>query len=302
MGAQHPTGGFSLFPVIKRLSGLPVRRLMMTALGLISVVALVDWVTGPDVACNVGYMIPVFLAAAGGRRTSLVMAATAAVVWSLIELQTRVNPYSSELVPAWNMFARFAVLGLVAMLVSTLATKLADERGLSRTDALTDLPNSRAFHEAAAAEINRMRRTGEVLTAAYLDIDDFKLVNDTHGHPGGDEVLILAGQAMRAALRPTDMVARLGGDEFALLLPGAGLDDALPRLRAVHRDLIAATAAYAPTVGFSIGAVTFTSPPESGEELIAYADRVMYHVKQHGKNTIWAEPAAEATRPAPRAA
>ena len=293
MNAQR----LSLFGVIERLGRLPARRVFVAALALIGLVGFIDWATGPDVACNVGYIIPVFLAAAGGRRTSLAVAVAGALTWSVIEITTHTKPYSTELIPAWNMFARFAVLGLVATLVSTLSAKLADERGLSRTDALTDLPNSRAFHEAATAEINRMRRTGAVLTAAYLDIDDFKLVNDTHGHPGGDEVLILAGRAMRSALRPTDTVARLGGDEFALLLPGATLDDALRRLRTVHDELIEATAAYAPTVGFSIGAVTFTEAPASGEELLAHADRMMYRVKQQGKNTIRAEPASS-TAPA----
>ncbi len=64
-----------------------------------------------------------------------------------------------------------------------------------------------------------MRATGGVLTSAYVDVDDFKAVNDTDGHAGGDEVLILAGRTMTGALRSTDVVARLGGDEFALLIP-----------------------------------------------------------------------------------
>jgi diguanylate cyclase (GGDEF)-like protein len=298
---RRTTSGLSLYLVIERLSALPARRLVPAAIGLIAVIAAFDWVTGPYVSANVGYMIPVFLAAAGGRRTSLLIAATASLVWSLVEMASRTVAYANPLIPAWNMVARFAVLGMVAGLVATLSSKLTDEREISRTDSLTDLPNARAFHEAAAAEINRMRRTGSVLTAAYVDIDDFKNINDTHGHPGGDDVLVRAGQAMRAALRPTDTVARLGGDEFALLLPGAGRDDALRRLRAVHRDLIAATAGYSPAVGFSIGAVTFTEPPESGDQLLADADRVMYDVKQHGKNTIGAESAAPAAAVTPAA-
>jgi diguanylate cyclase (GGDEF)-like protein len=181
---------------------------------------------------------------------------------------------------------------MVGSLVSTLTGKLARERGLSRTDPLTGLPNARAFHEATMSEIARMRADGGVLTAAYVDVDDFKKVNDTYGHAGGDEVLILAGRTMAGALRSTDLVARLGGDEFAVLMPGTGLANARRRLAAVHAALGAATREHRQEVGFSIGAVTFAEPPASREQLLACADALMYEVKQHGKNTVRAEAAS----------
>ena len=293
---RGPEGGSALFAVIEWLSTLPARWLTTSATGLVGVIAFADWSTGPEFACSVGYLLPVFLAATAGRRAGLGIAAVAAVIWTVVEMESRTRPYANALVPFWNPIARFAVLSLVSSLVATLTAKLARERGLSRTDPLTGLPNIRAFHEAATAEIHRMRRTGGALTAAYLDIDDFKAVNDAHGHAAGDELLVLAARTMTEALRGTDLVARLGGDEFALLLPGASLADAVLRLRTVHSALAAVTASCRPAVGFSIGAVTFTDPPHSGEHLIAHADRIMYGVKQHGKNTVWAEPAATTTR------
>ena len=302
MDRQSPDGSSALYAVIELLSRQSTRRLTLGAIALLGVIAFADWSTGPDVAVNVGYLLPVFLAATGGRRAGLGVAALSTATWTGLEMASRTRPYSSVLVPYWNPLARFAVLILVAILVATLTTKLAQERGLSRTDALTGLPNTRAFHEAATAEIHRMRRTGGALTAAYLDIDDFKAVNDAHGHAAGDELLVLASRTMAGALRGTDLVARLGGDEFALLLPGAGLADAVARLRTVHSALAAVTASCEPSVGFSIGAVTFTDPPHSGEHLIAHADRIMYGVKQHGKNTVWAEPATTTCRYDPLAA
>ena len=200
------------------------------------------------------------------------------------------------MVPAWNVVARFLVLWLIATLVSTLAAKLAEERCLSRTDALTGLPNARAFHEATDAEIARMGRTGSMLTAAYVDVDDFKSINDTHGHAGGDDVLALVGQVMASALRRTDVVARFGGDEFAVLLPDTDLEDALGRLRKLHAGLLVATAAYLPAVRFSVGAVAFIGPPHSADHLLSLADRAMYHVKRQGKNPIWGEPADASPR------
>jgi diguanylate cyclase (GGDEF)-like protein len=276
---------------IEWLSRQRTRRLVLAAVALLAWIGVADSITPSDVALNIAYVVPVFLAATGGRRAALVVALLTDTVWSSLDAVGRVAPYTSWIVPYWNATARLAVLTLIALLVATLTGKLARETGLSRTDSLTGLPNARAFHEAAAAEIHRMRRTGEVLTAAYVDVDNFKAVNDTLGHAAGDELLMLAARTMSGALRGTDVVARLGGDEFALLLPGAGLADATARLQAVHNALNSATTSAGPAIGFSIGAITFTEPPLSGEHLIARADRVMYGVKQHGKNTVWAEAA-----------
>jgi diguanylate cyclase (GGDEF)-like protein len=276
----------SLFGLIVRLTSLPRRVLLTAAVSMVFLVAFTDLVTGPDVSINVGYMIPVFVAASVGRRSSVAVGALAAMTWSVVELDTRSKPFSTAAIPLWNVFARFAVLYMVATLVASLTGRLVKERGLSRTDPLTGLPNARAFHEAAVAEIARMSAEGTVLTAAYVDVDDFKTVNDTKGHAGGDELLILAGRTMTAGMRSTDVVARLGGDEFALLMPGSGIEDARVRLAAVHDALTSATG-----VGFSVGAITFTRPPESREDLLARADALMYEVKQDGKNTVRAREA-----------
>jgi diguanylate cyclase (GGDEF)-like protein len=282
---------------IEWLGRQPTRRLIAAALALLAVIATIDVGTKPDVSFCVFYVIPAFLTAAGDRRAGLVMTGVSDLVWLVADSVNRT--YSGPLVPYWNAAARLAVLALIALLVSDLTGKLARESDLSRTDALTGLPNARAFHEATATEIYRMRRSGAVLTAAYVDIDNFKAVNDTLGHASGDELLNLVARTMSGILRGTDVVARLGGDEFALLLPGAGLDDAKGRLQAVHNALNSATAGTEPAVGFSIGAVTFTEPPHSSAHMIARADRVMYGVKQHGKNTVWAEEADAVATPGP---
>jgi diguanylate cyclase (GGDEF)-like protein len=288
---RHKDVSTALNSAIEWLSHQRTSRLVVTALGLLVMISAADLLTPSDVALSVGYMMPVFLAATGGRRAGISVAAVTDLVWSTTDDFHRTSPYSGVIVPFWNAGARLAVLTMIALLVAALTTKLAQETGLSRTDALTGLPNGRAFHEAAAIEIHRMRRTGQVLTAAYVDIDNFKAVNDTLGHPAGDALLTLAARTMAETLRGTDVVARMGGDEFALLLPGATLADAMTRLRVLHGALSDATASCEPTVGFSIGAVAFTEAPLSGEHLIAHADRVMYAVKQHGKNTVWAESA-----------
>ena len=96
----------------------------------------------------------------------------------------------------------------------------------ARHDDLTGLPNRRAFGEALAVEIARVRRTGAPLSLVVADLDDFKGINDAHGHPAGEACLVQVGEALRAGLRQYDSCFRWGGDEFTLLLPETELDAA----------------------------------------------------------------------------
>ena len=163
------------------------------------------------------------------------------------------------------------------------------------------LANARAFREAADAELSRMRLTHRPLTIAYVDIDDFKAVNDTHGHTAGDDVLTGVATTMMKVLPGPDRIARIGGDEFAVLLPDTDLPGALVILQQLHTAL-QTTAAGQTTVRVSIGAAAFTEAPSTVQQLVHAADVVMYKVKQHGKNMVWGEhvhghePAAAAVR------
>ena len=108
---------------------------------------------------------------------------------------------------------------IFTLLLSSLKRALDRERELSGTDVLTGIRNARSFREVLGAEIERSKRFQRPFTVAYLDLDNFKTVNDCHGHEHGDELLRLVGNTILTGIRKTDTVARLGGDEFALLLP-----------------------------------------------------------------------------------
>src|SRR6185312_6159583 len=101
---------------------------------------------------------------------------------------------------------------------------------LARIDALTGVANGRTFYDLARVELCRFQRTGRPFTVAYLDLDNFKQVNDRLGHPAGDDLLRRVAQVLRDNTRVLDVPARLGGDEFALLLPETDAEDALPVL------------------------------------------------------------------------
>ncbi len=163
---------------------------------------------------------------------------------------------------------------------------LQREKELARTDALTGLANRRAFYEALRAERSRASRYGRPITLAYVDLDNFKRVNDTLGHAIGDELLVCVADLLRSNLRMSDSVGRLGGDEFALLLPETGPQHAEGLLKKLAAVLNAAMQAQKWPVTFSIGAAAFLDNPPPMEEMIRTADELMYSVKKSGKNRV----------------
>jgi diguanylate cyclase (GGDEF)-like protein len=124
------------------------------------------------------------------------------------------------------------------------------------------------------------------MTLAYLDLDCFKEINDRNGHATGDRVLVEVARGIEGNIRRTDMVARLGGDEFALLLPNTCKDSATTLLNKVLEVLTHTMQRKDWPVTFSVGAVTFLSPPESVQDMVQLTDEIMYSVKRAGKNRM----------------
>jgi diguanylate cyclase (GGDEF)-like protein len=156
---------------------------------------------------------------------------------------------------------------------------------VARTDALTGCLNRAALHDALRTELDRCTRTGQKLSLALVDLDDFKQVNEGHGHLVGDEVLRRVGRALRGAVRPYDIVGRYGGDEFALLAVDADESEAremasraIGQVAVSLEDLDAATGRGAATAG-----VAQWRPGESATDLIDRADRALLHGKHRGR-------------------
>jgi diguanylate cyclase (GGDEF)-like protein/PAS domain S-box-containing protein len=183
-------------------------------------------------------------------------------------------------------------------LVSLAITSAETRRRLAQsavTDPLTGLANRRAFDERLAAEIARARRHGRPLALVMVDIDEFKRVNDTHGHQAGDRVLRAVADALAATTREGEIVARVGGEEFAWLLPDAAVGDAF---RAAER----ARAGVAATTVEPVGAVTVSAgvadllAAGGAEDLVARADRALYAAKSSGRDRTVADVGEPADR------
>jgi diguanylate cyclase (GGDEF)-like protein len=153
---------------------------------------------------------------------------------------------------------------------------------LAERDGLTGCLNHRTFHERLGAAATVADRD-HPLALLLIDIDHFKTVNDSHGHPAGDQVLALVGTVLQDCSRPGDAVGRLGGDEFALLLPGGTASSAVAVAERVRRQVREEAAAFDVTVsvGFAV-----SSARGDAQGLLAAADRAVYRAKRAGRDQV----------------
>jgi diguanylate cyclase (GGDEF)-like protein len=218
------------------------------------------------------------------RAAALTFAALSAVMWVGADTLAGVH-YASLFVPVWNSALRLAFFVITLLLVENSRDAHDRERALARTDSLTGVANGRRFEDRANLALSTLRRSGRVLTVAYMDLDEFKSVNDTAGHLEGDRLLRAVAQAIAGRLRETDMIARLGGDEFAILLDDTGAEAASAVLEEISATVEKAVAGHS-RVTATVGAVTFTEAPDSVDAMLMLADRLMYRGKRGGRHRI----------------
>lgn len=259
--------------------------LTSTAIGAV-LIGTFDFLTGNDLRVYPLYYLPISAAAWwGGRPWAMTLACLCALIWVIASHLVEPHEIALE-VQVINVAMQLGSFGLIGTLIASLRAANVRERELSRADALTGLLNSRGLYDEAPRQLALARRYGHPLTIAYLDLDNFKQVNDTLGHAGGDQLLRAAAQALRDGVREVDLVARLGGDEFVLLLPETDQAGAARVLERLHAELTARLKRRCAVAGASIGAVVFSRPPAELDELIHLADGVMYEVKRDHKNEV----------------
>jgi diguanylate cyclase (GGDEF)-like protein len=187
---------------------------------------------------------------------------------------------------ALALFAGQATMAMVS------ASQLEQLRRLADQDPLTGLPNRRVFMRDLDAEVQRAHRYGHPLTVVIGDVDDFKLINDTHGHPAGDQALREVADTLAAGLRGSDGAFRLGGDEFAMLLPETTQEEAIAAvLRLDARFRSTASEAFA-TLRISCGFATAPGDGADAEALIKAADAALYEVKRAKRSAAGGDTAA----------
>jgi diguanylate cyclase (GGDEF)-like protein len=255
-------------------------------LGGVALVCALDFLTGIEYRVYPLYFLPLSLAAWHlGRRGALVAAGLCTVAW-LGSNQLAGRHYSTAAVLIFDFLMQGMAFVTVGWLIADLRRALGREEHLSRTDPLTLLLNRRAFYEAGERILAVGQRHGRPVTLAYIDLDNFKSVNDALGHEGGDLTLRRAAALLQQCIRKGDVAARLGGDEFVVLLPETDSEGAGALLERLRSRLADAFDQIACPVTVSIGAVSFAASPTEIEELVGQADGAMYQAKAAGKNCV----------------
>lgn len=253
---------------------------------LVVVVCVIDYLTGEDFSLSIVYLFPISLAAwFAGTRSGIAMAvlSTAALRYSTLHTD---KLHAHPVIYYWDIFVNLVFFFTIAVILSALRSSFQREQELARTDSLTGVANVRHFLEVAGVELNKALRYNRTLSVAYLDIDNFKTMNDRFGHTMGDLLLQVTADTIREHMRKTDVVARLGGDEFSLMLPETGYETSETVVARIHKNLVDAAQKRGWPVTFSIGIATFITPPPTVNEMIRLADGLIYSVKNSGKNTV----------------
>lgn len=258
----------------------------ITSLGLIGIIGAIRFFIGPELALSIFYLLPVFLCSWFiGRSAGVAVSILSALSWLYLDLLSK-DYFSHFLIPFVNETCRLSVFLIITFIISALKITLAQEKTLASFDYLTGVTNRRVFYELAGIEIDRFRRYSHPFAALFIDIDNFKKINDTFGHQLGDALLYTVANVIKDNLRSTDIVSRIGGDEFAVLLTETNVESAKMISPRLHTLLTETMKKNGWAVTFSIGAAAFSHPPANIDELMRKLDTLMYGAKRQGKNSI----------------
>lgn len=271
------------------LSGLdkqsPTLVFMLSLLVLAMLVATSN-LSGGNLLVETLFFLPIVLAGWYGSRYAGFFLALASIFAWAVSTTSDVD----SVVSIWFFVANLCLHLVAYVALAVMMTNFRSVHGVEMIaadrDHLTGLLSTRGFYDRLADETRRGSRYPRTFSLAYIDVDYFKFINDSRGHGVGDMLLVEVAKTLLASLRATDVIARMGGDEFACMMPETDAKDARHVFSGVIQGLSASMRRYHWPVSFSVGMVTFETPPASVVEAIKITDDLMYHVKKSGKNNI----------------
>ncbi len=260
--------------------------ILVLAFSLVIIIGILDYLTGSVVEIDFFYLLPLSMVTwFTSTQAGIVTAVLATMVWALAnKVISQISQIGAG--DLWNTSIELALFLAFISLLLLLKREFWKLDELASEDSLTGVANRRSFNRVAVAEMNRSQRFGSPFSVVYIDIDNFKTINDAQGHNAGDALLRKVATTIREHCRNVDTIARLGGDEFAILFPETNVEETKHIIEKIRSLLADSVANQSWPVTFSMGVVTFSEPPASAEEMMGFVDRVMYSVKKQGKNGI----------------
>jgi diguanylate cyclase (GGDEF)-like protein len=248
---------------------------------------LIDYQTESDVLPPIYYLIPIAIAVWYIHETAGVGLSVMCAVFAAHDTEIQSGILSQNFwMGIWSIASRLLFFLLTVWILGRLRRTMESVRTMAMTDSLTGVYNARTFYDMLVKEMARSRRYNRPLSLAYLDIDNFKIVNDTFGHQTGNSVLGIVASVLKESVREMDIVARMGGDEFSILLPEADKDAARKTIERAQENLQREVKEKGWPVTISLGMVTYHRIEDTADDIIRKADDLMYQVKHKGKNGV----------------
>lgn len=268
------------------LNKLPEWGIIFIAVLFFVLSTILNYYSNFEMAFSVLYIVPVFMVAWYiGPKSAVIISLLSAITWNINEIYSG-KVFAHYVIPYFNTLIRFNVFAIISLFIIEIRGKLNQTLYLADTDYLTGLANSRNLHENIKIEAEKNKQYKRPFTLIYMDLDNFKEVNDTKGHDIGDKLLQNVAEIMKSNVRHTDVAARMGGDEFAILLPETEYNGAETVLAKFHSSFLQSMNLNEWPVTFSIGAITFQNALHDSRIMIKAVDDLMYNVKTNGKNRI----------------
>lgn len=243
------------------------------------VLGITDLLTPVEFVFSFLYLLPIaFTTWFSGKKAGILIAMICTAFVSRLHFQTGL------VASAWNIVSVFGIFIVVALMLSRIRQLLENEKKLSRVDFLTGALNVRAFTEFVEYELSLLQREFSPFSLTYIDVDNFKLVNDKYGHGVGDELLKSVAMRIKQVLRRTDIVARVGGDEFVVFFPSTNQNEAKVAVKKISENIRQLAGEYRLPITASLGVVTSMNASYKLNDLLSKADKLMYEVKNDGKN------------------
>jgi diguanylate cyclase (GGDEF)-like protein len=250
------------------------------------VIGFLEYLSGYELTLSILHLIPVSIVVLFiGPAAGAVLSVYASLVWYFADLLSG-HSYSSAMIPVFNTTVRLGYFILHTVLLARMIAMYRAARNQSLVDPLTEIGNWRFFSEILHREVEKARRSTLPLALVYIDLDNFKEMNDSHGHSSGDDLLRLFARTVSSLIRPADVMARLGGDEFALLFPETDAADARSIIERMRGDVLELFGRRRWPVSLSIGVMIYRRHDLTIEEMVKKADALMYRVKNGGKNGV----------------